>query len=192
MRQIVVDAIPGVVYGVFTRAEEVGLVGAALVAADGRLPRETIVISLECSRALPGAEIGAGPVIRVGDRSGAFHPDGEAVLLAGRALLVDTPIQRQLMSGGTCEATAFVRAGYRATGVALPLGNYHNVGPGNTIEPEIIDARDYLGEIQLLTAAARVAPLAPALGPYIRPESLETYRHRLVATADRFRSLSPI
>jgi putative aminopeptidase FrvX len=186
MREIVRTSAPGTVYGVFTRAEEVGLVGAALVAADRRLPKETVVISLECSRALPGAEIGLGPVIRVGDRSGAFHPDGESVLLAARDTLPERGIQRQLMSGGTCEATAFVRAGYRATGVALPLGNYHNVGPGNIIAPELIDVRDYLGEIQLLVAVARVAPSLPQLSSYVPSDLLAS---RLDATAKPFRSL---
>ena len=30
------------------------------------------------------------------------------------------------MSGGVCEATAFAVFGYRTTGIAFPLGNYHN------------------------------------------------------------------
>jgi putative aminopeptidase FrvX len=190
LKRITGESIKGIVYGVFTRAEEVGLVGAAVIAGDQRLPLDTIVISLECSRALPGAEIGAGPIIRVGDRTGAFHPAGEAVLLAARDLLPDTPIQRQLMSGGTCEATAFVRAGYRATGIALSLGNYHNVGPGNVIAPELIGARDYLGEIELLVAAARVARLAPDQSPYVNADKLGSYRSRLAASAAPFRALT--
>src|SRR5262249_9205803 len=60
---------------------------------------------------------------------------------------------------GTCEAVAFGLAGYRTTGVALPLINYHNVGPDHAIEPEIIDVRDFLGEVQLLVAAVDAAPL---------------------------------
>ena len=63
---------PGAVHGLFTRAEEVGLVGARLAAADGLLPKDTIVVSVESSRTLPGAEIGRGPVIRVGDARTTF------------------------------------------------------------------------------------------------------------------------
>ena len=186
-REIVRTAMPGIVYGVFTRAEEVGLVGAALVAADRRLPLETIVISLECSRALPGAELGLGPVIRVGDRSGSFHPDGESLLLAALDALPGRAIQRQLMSGGTCEATAFIRAGYRATGVALPLGNYHNVGPNNVISPEHIDVRDFLGEIDLLVAAAGAATGLLAVDPLV---PAKIHQSRLEASAAPFRLLA--
>jgi len=190
LREIVASRVPGTAYGVFTRAEEVGLVGAALVAEQRLLPPDTIVVSLECSRALPGAEIGAGPVIRVGDRTGAFHPDGEALLLAGRDRIKETLVQRQLMSGGTCEATAFIRAGYRATGIALPLGNYHNVGPTNLIEPEYIDRDDFLAEIRLLVAATWAASerLVAATGMPAAP--IELHRQRLMATASFFLPLT--
>ncbi|MCH7620524.1 MAG: M28 family peptidase, partial [Chloroflexi bacterium] len=108
------------VYGVFTRAEEVGLVGARLLAEANTLPRDTLVVSLESSRSLPGAEIGGGPVIRVGDAAFTFSAEAETVLTKAREILQDRPepikIQRQLMSGGTCEATAFAMQGYRATG----------------------------------------------------------------------------
>ena len=50
---------PGDVYGVFTRAEEVGLVGARLLAEAETLPLDTLVVSLESSRTLPGAEMGS-------------------------------------------------------------------------------------------------------------------------------------
>ena len=181
---------PGQVFGVFSRAEEVGLVGAALVAQQRILPPETIVISLECSRELPGALPGLGPVIRVGDRTRSFDPAGEALLLAARDRLADTPVQRQLMSGGTCEATAYAFAGYNATGVALPLVNYHNVGPDNTIAPEQIDARDYLGEIKLLVAAAHSAGVTaePASKARIAAR-VDQYQARLRASAPDFQQL---
>ncbi|GIT69388.1 MAG: hypothetical protein Ct9H300mP27_04920 [Chloroflexota bacterium] len=62
------EKIPTDVYGVFTRAEEVGLIGARLMAEAMILPMDTFVVSLESSRTLPGAEMGEGPVIRVGMR----------------------------------------------------------------------------------------------------------------------------
>ena len=78
---------PGAVYGVFTRAEEMGLVGARLLAEAGSLPPDTLVVSLESSRALPGAEIGGGPVIRVGDAGSTFSYDAEAALIRARETL---------------------------------------------------------------------------------------------------------
>ncbi len=178
------------VYGVFTRAEEIGLVGAMLLAEDRGLPSDAVVVSLETSKELPGAVVGQGPVIRVGDRTRSFDPSGEAVLLAARARLQERDpaarIQRQLMSGGTCEATAFGLKGYRATGVALPLGNYHNVGPDDTISAEYISASDFTAEVDLMVAAASTVgqPTEQLWDRYVA--AANRYRDRLAATADRF------
>ncbi len=145
--------------GLFTRAEEAGLLGATLAARDRLLPPGTLFISVEASRALPGAELGGGAVIRVGDLASAFHPRGDALLRAARERLAeDAPevrVQRQLMSGGTCEATAFAAAGYETGGVAVPLGNYHNAGPDFTIAAEYIHRRDLESAMALLFAAAQ-------------------------------------
>lgn len=150
---------PGPVYGVFTRAEEVGLVGARLMAEAGTLPMDTLVVSLESSRTLPGAEIGGGPVIRVGDAGSTFSAEAEAVLIRARETLLERSpefrVQRQLMSGGVCEASAFGIHGYRCTGMAFPLGNYHNGAPEDRIEAEYIDCDDFLGGVELILEAAR-------------------------------------
>lgn len=168
---------------VFTRAEELGLIGATLVAQSGMLAPQTLIISLECSRALPGAEIGHGPVIRVGDATQTFHPEGEALLLAAREQLLASgardpalshAVQRQLMSGGSCEATSFSAYGYVATGMILPLGNYHNADVNGQAAPEFIHLNDLLGGVDLLLAA--VAESAQAL-----PER----RSRLARLAER-------
>jgi endoglucanase len=143
---------------VFTRAEEVGLIGALEIARRRLLPDDAIVVSLECSATLPGAGLGSGPVIRVGDRGQSFHPDGEAVLLAARAERPSLPVQRQLMSGGRCEASAFAAHGYRTTGLAIAANHLHNHGPDRQLVPESISRRDYLGGIELLVAAAAVDP----------------------------------
>ncbi len=152
----------GDVYGVFTRAEEVGLVGARLLAEAGTLPEETLVVSLESSRTLPGAEIGSGPVIRVGDAGFTFNADAESALNRARETLQARPegfkVQRQLMSGGTCEASAFSVYGYRTTGIAFPLGNYHNGAPDGGIEAEYIHEEDYLGGVELMLEAVRRMP----------------------------------
>ena len=153
---------PGDVYGVFTRAEEVGLMGARLLAESGILPKETLVVSLESSRTLPGAEQGSGPVIRVGDAGMTFNADAESVLLRARETLQlqdgGFRIQRQLMSGGVCEASAFALYGYRTTGIAFPLGNYHNGAPDGSIQAEYIHVEDFLGGVQLIVEAARQMP----------------------------------
>ena len=152
----------GDVYGIFTRAEEVGLVGARLLAEAGTLPPETLVVSLESSRTLPGAEIGGGPVIRVGDAGFTFNADAETALIRARETLQARPegfkVQRQLMSGGTCEASAFSVYGYRTTGIAFPLGNYHNAAPEGRIEAEYIHQDDYLGGVELMLEAVRRMP----------------------------------
>ena len=159
---LVAEAPPGDVYGVFTRAEEVGLVGARLLAEAGTLPAETLVVSLESSRTLPGAEIGSGPVIRVGDAGYTFNADAEAVLIKAREILQGRPegfrVQRQLMSGGTCEASAFALYGYPTTGIAFPLGNYHNGAPNDGIEAEYIHQDDFAGGVELIAEAARRVP----------------------------------
>ena len=153
------ESLPGDVYGVFTRAEEVGLVGARLMGEARTLPPDTLVVSLESSRTLPGAEIGSGPVIRVGDAGFTFNADAEAALIKARETLQARPqgfkVQRQLMSGGTCEASAFALYGYATTGIAFPLGNYHNGAPEGGIEAEYIHREDFLGGVQLIVESAR-------------------------------------
>ena len=149
----------GDVYGVFTRAEEVGLVGARLMAEAGTLPANTLVVSAESSRTLPGAEMGGGPVIRVGDAGLTFNADAEAALIKAKEILQKRPegfkSQRQLMSGGVCEASAFALHGYKTTGLAFPLGNYHNGAPGDAIGAEYIHRDDFIGGVELMVEAAQ-------------------------------------
>ncbi len=177
--------------GVFTRAEEIGLIGASLLAESRLLPMDTIVVSLETSKTLPGAEIGGGPVIRVGDKSRTFDGDAESVLQAARDALrkedPETKVQRQLMSGGNCEAIVFVLSGYRTTAMAIPLGNYHNVSPEVTIEPEYIHLDDFAGQVELLTRAAELTatdttePLRKRYRDYT-----DTYRQRMLDSVARW------
>ena len=149
----------GRVHGIFTRAEEVGLVGARLLAEAGSLPKDCIVVSLEASRSLPGAIMGDGPVIRTGDATFTFDAGAESVLNRAREQLQERVpgfrCQRQLMSGGTCEASAFIYHGYRATGIALPLGNYHNATEDGGIGAEYIDVADLEQAVELVVEAAR-------------------------------------
>jgi putative aminopeptidase FrvX len=120
----------------FSRAEEVGFLGTIAHLELGWLKtarRPIVAVSLETSRTLPGADIGKGPVVRLGDRNGVFDPSGLKVLtdLAAKHLpnLPEaTRHQRRIMDGGSCEATAATAYGLRSIGISVPLGNYHNQG----------------------------------------------------------------
>ena len=146
------------VYAVFTRAEEVGLVGAELVFQQKLLPSDTYVVSLEASRTLPGAVQGEGPVIRTGDRAFTFSEEAELVLKKAAEQLQPRKVQRQLMSGGRCEASTAILQGYIATGLAFPLANYHNMGSNQRLEPENIHLQDFLTGVRLLQKAAELMP----------------------------------
>jgi endoglucanase len=147
------------VHAVFTRAEETGLYGARLAAEEGLIPRDSYVVSVEASRALPGAEAGAGVVVRAGDYHNTFSNEAERYLRVARERLADARIatQRALLTGGTCEASSFVRLGWVATGMALPNVNYHNAAPDGGFAPEIVRLSDLLSGIALAVEAALAA-----------------------------------
>ena len=147
-----------------TRAEEVGLIGAIHAAKHRTIPEGARLLSIETSRELPNARIGDGPIIRIGDRATVFDRElsnqiSQAVDEAG------IPSQRRLMDGGGCEATAFGAYGYRATGLCLALGNWHNRGNLAEVENGDLDAAipmleeisidDFHGLVDLLLVAAR-------------------------------------
>ena len=193
MKVLVSEGDGGDVYGVFTRAEEVGLIGARLLAEEGTLPADTLVVSLEASRTLPGAAIGEGPVIRVGDASFTFDAEAEGVLLKAREELMEHKsgfkAQRQLMSGGTCEASAFRYYGYRTTGIAFPLGNYHNATPDGGVAAEYIHLDDFVGGVELAVQAARSAARRRDSAPWRRMRDIPAEsRRRLEETASADRS----
>src|SRR5687768_9806794 len=101
------------VHGLFTRAEEVGFLGAIHLARSHDVPRELTIISLETSSERGGpVTMGAGVIVRVGDRTAVFD-NATSALLADLARARELPFQRCLMSGGTCEATAFQLFGWR-------------------------------------------------------------------------------
>lgn len=136
----------------FTRAEEIGFVGATEAMRAGTVPREARMVLLENSRSFDESPIGGGPIVRVGDRMSTFNP----ALTAGFATLADALAkgkadgvewggndagatgsfrwQRKLMPGGACEATVYQAYGYDATCLCLPLGNYHNMADLSAVE----------------------------------------------------------
>lgn len=141
------------VWGVFTRAEEVGFHGAIELAKSYRIPRRALVISLEMSRERPWARIGDGPIVRVGDRMTMFDADATYFLQeVARTRTFRT--QRCLMDGGSTEATAFAAFGYRTGGLCLPLGNYHNIGEDGRPCAEYVSVDDLVGLVDLAGAAA--------------------------------------
>ena len=152
------------VYGVFTRAEEVGLIGARLLSLEKTLPQNTFVVSVETSSIIPGVTQGEGPVIRTGDASYTFNSEAEQILIMGREAIKssdsDFKCQRQLMSAGSCEASAFAVNGYRTTGIAFPLGNWHNAtttirDPDGGVGDEYISVYDFIGGVRLIESSAR-------------------------------------
>ena len=172
LTEVAASRPPGVaVWGLFTRAEEVGFLGALEAIRLGTVPSGADVVSLECSKALADAPQGGGVIVRVGDRMSIFDPGLTAALASAAADLAAEDetfrFQRKLMDGGACEATAFCAAGYRASGLALPLGGYHNASDGEpAIVPETVLVADYLAEIRLLVAVAtRPELLHPDAGP---------------------------
>jgi endoglucanase len=131
-----------------TRAEEMGFLGALHASKTGTIPPDARLLSIEASRASTIAPVGEGPVIRVGDAVTVF--DQHLTNLISRAVARSgLRHQRKLMSGGSCEATAFGVYGYRATGLCLALGNYHNMGNLDEVEAGAGEARPMMEEISL-------------------------------------------
>jgi putative aminopeptidase FrvX len=138
----------------FTRAEEVGLLGAVHAAKAGLIPGEIPVVSLETSAERAPAVMHKGVIVRVGDKTSVF--DSELVGgLAALAQAEEIPFQRCLMPGGTCEATAFQLYGYKSVGLCVALGNYHNCTPSGVIGPEYVSLADAEAMLSLCIAAAR-------------------------------------
>lgn len=163
--------------GVIARAEEIGFLGAMAVAASKELPKQALVISLETSRELPGVKMEQGVILRVGDRTSIFSSEAMRFLAEVAAGLKTASkkfqFQRALMSGGTCEATAYQEFGFETAAVCVALGNYHNCGERNRIGAEFVSVGDALSMVALLAGAAEQMPqYAPMIGKL--PRRLKT------------------
>ena len=165
-------------YGLFTRAEEVGFVGAIQLAKRGIIPKETTIVSLETSSRKGGpVKMGGGVIVRVGDRTSVFDSAGTARLLEA-AKAAEIPHQRALMQGGTCEATAYALYGYRTAAMCVALGNYHNCGPKNRIAPENVSTTDAVAMANLCVALSRSKSSDPLATLRRRLEKrIQEYRH---------------
>ncbi|HEY2333090.1 MAG TPA: M20/M25/M40 family metallo-hydrolase [Acidimicrobiales bacterium] len=165
------DEIAMPIWGLFTRAEEDGLLGAFEAVRLGVLPPDAVVLSLECSKALPEAPQGSGVIVRVGDRLTTFD-DALTSTVRATAEAAGVTHRRKLMDGGVCEASVFCNAGYRASGLAVPLGNYHNAADdGSGIAPETVRVGDWLAEIDLLCALATQPMPVPGPPPWFEERS---------------------
>jgi len=158
---------PAPCHALFTRAEEVGFGGALTAVEAGTIPSEALVVAVECSKAIAGVALGDGPVLRVGDKASVFTPalTGYCQVVAEQLAVKDKSFrfQRKLMDGGTCESTVYCHHGYAATGICLPLLNYHNMDAARgRIAAEIIDTRDFANLVKWFVALAQ----APATLKY--------------------------
>ena len=154
--------------GLLTRGEEVGFVGAVAHLESGFLNKATrpvVAVSLEASRTLPGAIIGQGPVVRLGDWRTVFESGGLKVLSDLAMKLLPGKHQRRVMDGGSCEATAMTAWGIKTIGISLPLGNYHNEGYEGGMDcpahrgpaPEFVHLDDIDGELKLCQGLMKTA-----------------------------------
>ena len=172
----------------FTVAEEVGFIGTIHAARTGFVPREARLLCLENSRSYPhDSPIGAGAILRVGDRISVFSPSltNRLAELFAHEAKSDPSFrwQRKLMPGGACEATAFASYGYESTCLCLPLGNYHNmadidgVAAGTAraqVAREHVAVADFHSLVRMIEVAARGLDSAPA-------ETTEQLMERLYA-----------
>ncbi|MEE8156288.1 MAG: M20/M25/M40 family metallo-hydrolase [Phycisphaerales bacterium] len=146
-----------------TRAEEIGFIGAIAACKLRSVPKRARLICLENSRSFAESPIGAGPIVRVGDKASVFSPQLtnriSAIMTLHQQRHPSFKWQRKLMPGGTCEATTFSSYGYESTCFCLALGNYHNmvdidgVAAGRRqarVGPEHISVSDYHGLVEML------------------------------------------
>jgi putative aminopeptidase FrvX len=178
------DAVCANVTMLFTRAEEVGLLGAVHVAKSGLIAKDMPLISLETSAERAPAVMHQGVIVRVGDKTSVFD-SGLVAGLTALALGEKIPFQRCLMPGGTCEATAFQLYGYKSVGLCVALGNYHNCTPSGTIGSEYVSHADVQGMLSLCIAVARIGIDGGAASIALRGE----LERGLAAKTEHFKKL---
>jgi endoglucanase len=149
LRRLAAAGARASVHALFTRGEEIGFAGAFASLKDAVPLVPITTLSLETSQARGFARVGAGPIVRVGDRLSIFDTEATHWLeTAFRDLQAARPAtiwQRLLMGGGACEASVFRRAGLPTGALCVALNHYHNMGPGSAIRSESISLRDWQG-----------------------------------------------
>ena len=164
-----------------TRAEEAGFIGTLGGCEKRTLPRDAFVVAVETSKAQPGAPLGAGVVVRVGDSIRTFDPSLTAHISAVAAGLARRDkgfhFVRQLMPGGATEASAYLMYGWTAAALCVPLGNYHNMGDRGKIAAEQIDLGDFESLIKLLAALPAEKTLPRDTDDRLRKNSVTCSNH---------------
>lgn len=141
------------VFGLLTRAEEVGFVGATAAAEARTVDPAWPILGIEASKAQVAAPLGGGVVVRLGDKMSVFDAD-LTMQLREAAGCVLKKYSEALMPGGSTESTLFALVGYRTCAVCLPLGNYHNMG-ADKIAAEQICVSDVEALLDLLMAVSQ-------------------------------------
>jgi putative aminopeptidase FrvX len=152
---------PHTIYGVFTVQEEVGLKGArtsayaldpdCAIATDVTIPGDHPGIEKKDA----GLEMGKGPSITIVDSSGRG-------LIASRSMVKwlrdcaeknDIPVQMEVGSGGTTDATAIhlTKSGIPSTTLSIPTRYIHS-------PVEVLDIQDIRSGIRLLVEALKTRP----------------------------------
>ena len=152
---------PFTIYGVFTVQEEVGLKGAktsaytlnpdCAVATDVTIPGDHPGID---KNDVP-IEMGKGPVITIVDSSGRglIASRGMVEWLRKTAKASDIPVQVEVGSGGTTDATAIhlERGGIPSTTLSITTRYIHS-------PVEVVDPKDIEAGVQLLVEALKTKP----------------------------------
>ena len=178
----------GHLVGLFTRAEEVGLLGASVVARERLLPEDALIVAVETSSMATGrAEQGAGPIVRIGDAVHVFSPRMSQWMTALAGELSGGRggfrFQRRLMDGGVTEATPYDLYGYETGAACIALGNYHNAGPRGRVRAETVHLGDLEGLVRLFE---RMHQTVPRYERYL-PALLERYDGLARAARSRLR-----
>lgn len=139
------------VHAAFTRAEEVGFLGAWHIGKNWPFGKDSCFLSIETSRPVNGSEMGNGPIVRVGDRLSVFDHELTTVLMR-TAAEQGIRVQRALLDAGACEATALQACGIRSAGISVPLGNYHNMDDDHNIAAEFVMMDDVRASSNFLVA----------------------------------------
>ena len=121
-------------------------------------------------------------MIRVGDAGSTFDGDAESVLVRAREALNEREggfaAQRQLMSGGVCEASAFLGVWVPHHGHCVPAWATTTTAlPKDASRREYIHVDDYLGGVALMEEAAR----------RVSDRANTAFRRRLQAVPDDIR-----
>jgi len=146
------------------RGEEEAFVGLYDAIAGGTIDPYAVAISLETSsnvvrnssgELVQVAELGKGPILRLGDKTRELFDGTTLNLLRKGADEGKVTVQEKRMRGGRCDANLMYAMNLAAGCVCLALENYHNgLFTGKRFVREVISRRDLEGGVDLCYGAA--------------------------------------